>query len=122
MPSIGKTSKRCTVTPVLFTLCTCAAVGRPVGAQLRSGTPEPVYRCPRPRELLGPVLDHEASTPPVLAKITISATKARIVNKTTVVKRRVGAKATPSDANMAVSDVITPARDPPKLVRTAGPI
>jgi hypothetical protein len=63
-----------------------------------------------------------ASTPPVLAKITISAIKARIVNETTVVKRRVGAKTTPSDANMAVSDVITPARDPPKLVRTAGPI
>jgi hypothetical protein len=58
----------------------------------------------------------------VLAKITISANKARIVNKTTVVKGRVGAKATPADANMAVSDVITPARDPPKLGRTAGPI
>jgi len=118
-PSIGKTSKRCTVTPVLFTLCTCVGGGPPSLGQDRPNLGTGV----RAREnLLEPVLDHGASTPPALATITISATKARIVNETTLMKRRVGAKTTPSDANMVVWDVITPARGPPKLVRTAGPI
>ncbi len=118
-PSIGKTSERCTVTPVLFTLCTCVGGGTPSLGQDRPNLGTGV----RSREnLLEPVVDHRASAPPVLAKITISATKARIVNETTLMKRRVGAKTTPSEANMVVWDVITPARGPPKLVRTAGPI
>ena len=60
----------------------------------------------------------------MLAKITISATKARIVNKTTLVKRRVGAKATPSDANMAVSDVTADFSvvDPQRIMCTYRPV
>jgi hypothetical protein len=122
-PSIGKTSKRCTVTPVLFTLCTCVGGGPPSGLpSLGQDRPNLGTGVHARENLLEPVLDHGASTPPVLAKITISATKARIVNETTVMNRRAGRKTTPSDANMVVWDFITPARDPPKLVRTAGPI